>query len=156
MMGLLEDMDARLKRLEEALGVGAPLGNYIDQKKSVLGPKKHCAAVRRRVLEGDERAIITGRRFLLSPEAHMEEARLDSSAALTLPHPADNDDFYRDLMNKVGAGVEDGSYPRDKQRGSRSCRHQGISPGGDAAEVDEANTGEGAQGAHQRARRNPS
>lgn len=103
-MGVIEDLEERLKKVEEALGMGVPFGNYIDQKKSLLGPKKHCAAVRRRALEGDERAIISGRRFLLHPDAHREELKLDSaSSALTLPHPADNDDFYRDLMKKVGA-----------------------------------------------------
>lgn len=113
-MGVLEELQARLEKVEEALGIGVPFGSYIDQSKSPLGPRKHCAAVRRRANEGDERAIISGRRHLLSPDALREELKAESSASLTLPHPADYDDFYRDLMNKVGAGVDNGSYPRSK------------------------------------------
>lgn len=145
-MGYLEDIEARLTKLEELVGVNLPLAGWVDQKKSMLGPKKHCAAVRRRVLEGDERAIIVGRKHWLHPDAHREELSLDSTATLTLPHPADNDDFYHDLMNKVGAGVEDGSYPRSKQRDSRPGRKKEAARG-DAAKVDEARPSEGSQGA---------
>lgn len=117
MMGILEDLEERVKKLERALNVGVPYSDYIDQKQSVLGSKKHCAIVRRRVLAGDDGAVIVKkRRFLLSPEAYREEVKLDNAASgLTLPHPADNDDFYRDLMEKVGAqGVTSGSYPRSQ------------------------------------------
>lgn len=101
-MGMLEDLVERVEKLERAHS--APYSDYIDQKKSLLGPKRHCAVVRQRVLNGDDSAvIIKSRRFLLSPEAYREEVKLDSSTSLTLPHPADNDDFYDNLMKKVGA-----------------------------------------------------
>lgn len=101
-MGMLEDLVERVEKLERARL--APYSDYVDQKASLLGPKKHCAIVRQRVLKGDDSAVIVkNRRFLLSPEAYKEEVKLDSSTSLTLPHPADNDDFYANLMKKVGA-----------------------------------------------------
>ena len=47
----------------------------ISQASSELGPRRHRAAVRRRLDEGLDGAAISGRRFLLTPEALREEAR---------------------------------------------------------------------------------
>lgn len=48
-------------------------GGWIDQSTSPLGPRRHCAAVRRRMEAGLEGAGRAGRRFLLSPSALAEE-----------------------------------------------------------------------------------
>lgn len=47
---------------------------WIDQDQSgALGPRRHCAAVRRRMGEGKPGAARIGRRYLLSPAAFAEE-----------------------------------------------------------------------------------
>lgn len=45
----------------------------IDQHRSLLGARRHCGAVRRRIAEGLPGAVKIGRRYLLSPDAHAEE-----------------------------------------------------------------------------------
>jgi len=58
-----------------------PALDWVDQKTSPLGPKRHCAAVRRRVAAGSSDAAIVGRRYLLAPAAITDElARLDEPA----------------------------------------------------------------------------
>jgi hypothetical protein len=47
--------------------------DWIDQSSSVLGPRRHIQAVRRRLKEGLDGAGQSGRRFLLSEEALAEE-----------------------------------------------------------------------------------
>lgn len=48
--------------------------DWIDQSRSLLGRRRHCAAVRRRIAAGvDGAAVGVGRRYLLSEEAHAEE-----------------------------------------------------------------------------------
>jgi hypothetical protein len=82
--GLLEQMAARLERIEKHLakttGAGAAAAGadgFIDQKHSPLGPRRHCAAARRLAKAGDTRAYINGRRHCLTQEAiHEEMARL--------------------------------------------------------------------------------
>lgn len=43
------------------------------QHASPLGPRRHCAAVRRRLTKGEAGASIVGRKHLLSPAALAEE-----------------------------------------------------------------------------------
>lgn len=43
--------------------------DWIGQAESPLGRKRHCAAVRRLVAEGNPGAAIVGRRHLLAPDA---------------------------------------------------------------------------------------
>jgi len=50
-----------------------PKGEWVDQHESELGPRLHCAAVRRRRAEGLGGAAIKGRRHLLTREALQEE-----------------------------------------------------------------------------------
>ena len=45
----------------------------IDQHASTLGPRKHCAAVKRRLAKGLPDASIVGRRHLLTPDALQQE-----------------------------------------------------------------------------------
>lgn len=45
----------------------------ISQSASELGPRKHREAVKRRIDQGLDGAVIRGRRFLLTPEALREE-----------------------------------------------------------------------------------
>jgi len=57
--------------------------HMIGQAGSPLGPRRHAAAVRRRVQNGQGGAVIAGRRLLLSREALNEEL-----AALNAKTPA--------------------------------------------------------------------
>ncbi len=86
-MGILESIDARLERIERRLAkCDAPLpsgGEWVDQQKSPLGRRRHCAAVRRMKAEGDARVFVRGRRHLMAPEALAEEL-----ARLSLESPA--------------------------------------------------------------------
>lgn len=53
--------------------------DWIDQRSSPLGPKRHCGAVRRRLAAAQGGAAHVGRRHLLSAEALAEElARLSA------------------------------------------------------------------------------
>jgi len=52
--------------------------DWIAQAESPLGPKRHCAAVRRRIAERKPGARIVARRFLLSQEAMAEELGRES------------------------------------------------------------------------------
>jgi hypothetical protein len=63
--------DAVAAKVVERMSAGQP--GWIDQHASPLGPKKHCAAVRRRVAKGLADAATVGRRHLLSPAALSEE-----------------------------------------------------------------------------------
>lgn len=48
-------------------------GDMIAQAGSPLGPRRHAAAVRRRVAAGQSGAVVAGRKLLLSREALAEE-----------------------------------------------------------------------------------
>jgi hypothetical protein len=73
---LLDDLADRV-----AARLRAP-DQLVDQKGSPLGAKRHCAAVRRLMAEGDPGASRVGRRYLLSREALAAElARLGRPAA---------------------------------------------------------------------------
>lgn len=60
---------AAYKARELAAEAHAERADWIDQHSSPLGPRRHCAAVRRRVQTGDGSAAIVGRRLLLSEDA---------------------------------------------------------------------------------------
>lgn len=63
-----EKVEARLRRSAD---------DDVEQADSPLGPRRHVAAVRRRLVKGMAGARIDGRRFFLSPAALREElARL--------------------------------------------------------------------------------
>lgn len=47
--------------------------DWLNQHQSALGPRRHCAAVRRRIREGSGGAEVSGRNCLLSRTAHDEE-----------------------------------------------------------------------------------
>jgi hypothetical protein len=49
--------------------------DWIDQRRSALGAKRHNAAVRRLLAQGLPGAAVVGRRHLLSTAAHAEELR---------------------------------------------------------------------------------
>lgn len=68
--------------LEELRGYDT---SWVEQSASELGPKKHCAAVRRRIAERKPGARINGRRFLLSQEAMVEELGLESERRCRRP-----------------------------------------------------------------------
>lgn len=100
-IGIIEDLVARVERLEKQLADGG-LEGYVDQTKSPLGPKIHCRAVRRLVSEKDERAAIKGRKHYLSISALKEELHRGSSPGISSgPSSKEDDDFYRDLMKEV-------------------------------------------------------
>lgn len=55
----------------ERLRGGEP--GMVSQEASPLGPRRHCAAVKRRVARGEPGAARIGRKYLLSPDALAEE-----------------------------------------------------------------------------------
>lgn len=71
----VRDIEQGCERLIERLETEPrnELVGMIDQHGSDLGPKRHCAVVRRRIQDDKRGAIIVGRRHLLSPEAYAEE-----------------------------------------------------------------------------------
>lgn len=83
--------------------------SMVDQHGSDLGPRRHCAAVRRRIAKREPGATIQGRRHLLSLEAYEEElARSLRSLAKAAAGEADaaNDDAeqaaYERTMRRYG------------------------------------------------------
>lgn len=72
-VGQLEQWIAGIVRRElQANGQG---DEWIQQRGSALGNRKHCAAVRRRIASGEGGAAIQGKRFLLTTSALTEELR---------------------------------------------------------------------------------
>jgi hypothetical protein len=69
-----EDVAAIARAVVAELRAGATNG-MVDQAGSALGRRRHIAAVRRRVAAGDAGAVVLGRNYLLSQEAHAEEIR---------------------------------------------------------------------------------
>jgi len=70
----------------------------IDQHDSALGPRRHCAAVRRRMAEGKEGAWRVKRDFLLSAEAYREE--LERCGKEEPPSPAEGEDVYQRVLSR--------------------------------------------------------
>lgn len=95
--GILERIEARLERLEARLD--AADDGWVDQTKSPLGRRRHCAAVRRLVESRDARAAIRGRAHLMTRELLAEQL-----AALSVPKP--------------GAAVNDIVPDDDEERGA--------------------------------------
>jgi hypothetical protein len=85
--------------------------SMIDQTASDLGPKRHCAVVRRRIYEDKPGALIIGRRHLLSPEAYAEESgrrfRPPQKAGARIPvAPPGNDNGCAHASDEVRAVIE--------------------------------------------------
>lgn len=79
---------------------------WIDQEKpGGLGPRRHCAAVRRRMTEGKPGAARIGRRYLLSPAAYAEERGYIGQAQLARCVPAltesEEDAAYKALVASI-------------------------------------------------------
>jgi len=70
----LEGMFRKVVR-EELAAAAHPSDGFRDQRHSALGPRRHCLAVRRRLqLDAhDPTAKIIGDRYLLTPDAILEE-----------------------------------------------------------------------------------
>jgi hypothetical protein len=112
-MGLLERIDERLERIEARLAKCGPdgvEGQPIEQGKSPLGRRRHCAAVRRMVAAGDGRAFIVGRKHFLTADALAEEmARIsrEPPAANEVElgsgprHPAPSETTFERAMRKA-------------------------------------------------------
>jgi len=111
-------MDEFLDKLAEVLAkklakcLGGPDGNaLVGQGESPLGPRKHCAAVRRRLARSEGGAARVGKRYLLTQEALQAELRMESgpvndtdppaAAALPVSDPED-DAIYESLLRKTG------------------------------------------------------
>lgn len=75
MSGLDEVLAELAQRIGEVVLRGLREGDpgWVDQTTSPLGPRRHCAAVQRRVRSGIAGASVVGRRYLLSTEALAEE-----------------------------------------------------------------------------------
>jgi len=92
--------------LEAAETPGNDTEEWIDQEKpGGLGPRRHCAAVRRRLAENKPGAAKIGRRFLLSPAAYAEERGFMGQAQLARCVPAlsetEEDAAYKALVASV-------------------------------------------------------
>jgi hypothetical protein len=72
----------------------------VDQKASPLGPRRHCAIVRARMLRGDNGASIVGRRFYLTRSALDEEVRAVGARVVAKPTSAKVDDPLDDLRRR--------------------------------------------------------
>jgi hypothetical protein len=89
--------------------------DLIDQHKSRLSVRRHCAAVRRRRAEGKGGAFISGggRLFLLTPEAHQEELDHGSPsrpgpASCAPESDAEEESAYRELLLRMGQPSQTG------------------------------------------------
>lgn len=103
-MGILEQIEARLERIETRLAKCGPVYGdmgLVDQQHSDLGRRKHCAVVRRRIGEGEDGAFIVGKRHLLTPEAYREELEREN-AGKPLDGSSEEDAAYRQLMARIG------------------------------------------------------
>lgn len=69
LLGALADFIAA--KVERRLRAAAP--GMIDQARSPLGARRHCAAVKRRLARGEPGASLVGRKHLLTEEALSEE-----------------------------------------------------------------------------------
>jgi hypothetical protein len=79
----------------------AEIRAWVAQAKSDLGPRRHCAAVRRRVAAGLDGASIVGRKFLLSPAALEEELARRSRGERNV-EPTSGPDALRRKLGLVG------------------------------------------------------
>lgn len=104
MGGILEQIQAQLNRIEARLAkcTEAPVGDMVDQRRSPLGPRKHCAAVRRMAAEGDTRAYKRGKLYMMSREALLEEMARESIPANAVPESVEDDAFYQQTLAEVG------------------------------------------------------
>jgi hypothetical protein len=71
-------VDELAKRVAKLVLDGLRAGSdaeWVDQHASALGPRRHAAAVRRRLGAGEGGAAQVGRRFLLTPTAVQEELK---------------------------------------------------------------------------------
>lgn len=70
----------------------------VSQTDSPLGPRRHCAAVRRRMGAGEGGASKVGRRYLLTREALAEELhRLGQSEPQPRPEPDADEQLAQEL-----------------------------------------------------------
>jgi hypothetical protein len=97
--------DGLIERIETEPSVDST--DLIDQHKSKLTARRHCAAVRRRRAEGKSDAFISGRQYLLTPEAYREELNREPLSrpglADCLPdNDADEESAYRELRTRMG------------------------------------------------------
>ena len=94
----------------------------IGQEQSLLGRRRHCAAVQRRVAAGLPGAAIVGRKHLLSPEALREELSKQGPQKSPAPSVA-TPDVAAELATAIAQVKDTYSLPSiDKPKGSR--RHQ--------------------------------
>ncbi len=82
--------------------------DWIDQTRSMLGRRRHCAAVRRRVAAAHPDAAIVGRRYLLSITAHGEELRLVGSRLRLVKTETTAERLRRRLGIEVTKTIENG------------------------------------------------
>ena len=83
--------------------------DWVSQHGSLLGNRRHCAIVRRLAEQGDPRAIIDGKRFLLHRDAVTEQLhRLGVRPPLAKAasdDPPDEQDEEQDAYTRVMAKV---------------------------------------------------
>lgn len=104
-MGLLDALaETVAERVAEKLR--GTCNDMVDQSTSRLGPRRHIAAVRRRLAAGLPGAARMGRTFLLSQEALREEMATAGRSA-GAPCPTDSDDVLAYELGLVRAEKED-------------------------------------------------
>jgi hypothetical protein len=86
---------------EIAAEATAAHADWIDQRQSQLGPRRHCRAVQRLIAAGSKEAARVGRRQLLSQVAHAEE--LGKSATKPSGAKSSIADELRAELRLVGA-----------------------------------------------------
>ena len=74
--------------------------DWIDQRQSPLGPRRHCRAVAARIASGSPGAVVVGRRQLLSQAALAED--LARGASKKQPAKASIADELRSELRLVG------------------------------------------------------
>ncbi len=79
--------------------------HWIDQDESALGPRRHCAAVRRRLSEGKAGAEIIGKKHRLRADAYAEERAFIGQAlarcSASKPNDAEEEAAYQALRKRI-------------------------------------------------------
>lgn len=93
--------DAVADRVIERLR-GTPDGSWCDQHQSPMGPKRHAAAVRRRIASAQGGAAIVGRRYLLDQQALSDELTKIGSKSTTSTAAAAPPTAAQQLERRLG------------------------------------------------------
>jgi hypothetical protein len=76
---------------------------WVDQAHSALGPRRHCAAVRRRLADGKKDAEIIGKTHRLRADAYAEERAFigQGLARCAVPNDSEEEAAYQALRKRI-------------------------------------------------------